>query len=330
MKKCRLSLLALLCSTGLASALNIAWVGDQFVRTGTADTSDANGTPNGTFGGGSGPYSDDSFVSLLSGAGHTVTRYNPPDNVALSAGDVASLNTFDLVIMGRSLGSGSYDSAAEANAWNVQITKPLMITNSYLTRSSRLGWFSTSGAPVQPDQVLNPLTFLNPADPVSSYLIGSAALTGNTTVDTITENFNFPNDGALDARGISNLTGSTINAGGTVIATSFITASSLTSPYIAYLPAGTTLATTGTGAVAAGQVLGGYRMQFLAGIREAASGVNAGVRNAGYESFTAEGEQMFLRAVALAGNNGVIPVPEPTGLALAGAAALGLLRRRRA
>jgi hypothetical protein len=92
------------------------------------------------------------------------------------------------------------------------------------------------------------------------------------------------------------------------------------------LPAGTVLATTGTGAVAAGQVLGGYRLQFLAGNRESATAPNGGVRNAGFENFTPVGEQMFLRAVTLAANNGI---PEPGTTALAGLAGLALLRRRR-
>lgn len=319
----------LVASVATSSAINIAWVSDQFVQTGAADTSDTTSTPNGVFGGGTGPYADQGFISLLTTAGHTVTRYNPPDNIALSATDVAQLNTFDLVIIGRSLGSGSFDSSAEALAWNTQVTRPILATNTYLTRSNRLGWFSTSGAPVQPDQVTNPLTFTNISDPVQSYLIGSASLVGSTTVDSITGSFNFPNDGAADVRGISNLTGSTINPGGTIIATSFITATSLTSPFIATLPAGTVLSTTGTGAVAAGQTLGGFRMQFLAGNREAAAAPNNGVRNAGFETLTAEGEQMFLRAVALAANNGLVPIPEPATAALAGLAGLALLRRRR-
>jgi hypothetical protein len=317
-----------------ANALNIVWVSDQFVRTGSADTSDNNATPNGVFGNTGtavGPYADEGFLTLLTGAGHTVTRYNPPDNTVVPAGDVTTLNTYDLVILGRSLGSGHFDSAGEVAVWNEQVLKPMMITNTYLSRSNRLGLFSTTGAPVQPDQVLNPLTFTNTGDAAQAYLLGSAALvpSTSTTADSITQAITFPNDSVVDIRGISNLTGSTINAGGTVIATSLV--GSATSPFIATWPAGITLATTGTGAVASGDILGGFRMQFLAGNRESATAPNTGVRNAGYENFTAEGEAMFLRAVALAGNNGIVPpIPEPSVSLLAGLfAALGLIRRRR-
>ena len=310
-----------------ASAASIVWVSDQLVGTGGSDN---NQSPNGTFTGGAGPYADQAILNLLAANGHTVTRYNPADSAnVMSAADVATMNTFDLVILGRSLGSGSFDTAVETLPWNTGITRPLISTNTYMSRSNRLGWFSTTGGPVQPDQVLNPLTFTNTADPVQAYLIGSSALSGSTTVDTITDQFFFPADGAADIRGISNLTGSTINPGGTLIATSFISATSLNGAYIASLPAGTVLSTTGTGNVAAGQTLGGYRLQFLVGVRESASAPNTGVGNAGYENLTPEGEAMFLRAVLLAANNGVVPIPEPATLTLAGLAGLSLLRRRR-
>lgn len=292
----------------------IAWVSDQLVQNAGSDTSDNDGTPTGRFSAGAGPYADEAFVTLLRNSGYSVTRYNPPNNVAVPADEVATLNGFDLVILGRGIGSGSFDSAAEALSWNNGVTKPLICTNTYLSRSNRLGWFSAAtptSAPVQPDQLLNPLVFTNIADPAQAYLATGMALTGSTTNDSITEVINFPstapNNGAADTRGISNLTGSTINAGGTILANTIITATSLNSPFIASLPANTVLATTGTGAVASGQVLGGYRLQFLGGIREAAAAPNNGVRNAGYESFTPVGERMFLRAIALAMNNGSVP-----------------------
>ncbi len=321
-------LLALIFSLGgltsTVPAANIVWVSDQLVGTGASDN---NQSPNGTFTGGTGPYCDQGFINILTAAGHTVTRFNPADTPnVLSSTDVATMNTYDVVILGRSGNSALFDTAVETKPWNVDITKPLISTNTYFSRSSRLGWFSTTGAPVQPDQVLNPLTFTNTTDPVQAYLIGSASMVGSTTVDSISQVINFPADSAADVRGISNLTGSTINAGGTVIATSLV--GGLTSPYIASLPAGTTLATTGTGAVSSGQILGGYRLQFLAGNREAAAAPNNGVGNAGYENLTPEGEAMFIRAVALAINNGAVPVPEPSSLLVLGGLAL-LARRQR-
>ncbi|MBP7951649.1 MAG: hypothetical protein KA004_18555 [Verrucomicrobiales bacterium] len=297
----------------------IAWISDQLVQNAGSDATDNDGGPDCRFSAGAGPYADEAFITLLRSAGFTVVRCNPPNSPnALTPADIGTLNTFDLVILGRGTGSGAFDTAAETFAWNSSITKPLLCTNTYLSRSNRLGWFSSSAPPVQPDQLLNPLTFTAIADPVQAYLATGVALTGDTTNDTITEIINYPttppNNGAADIRGISLLTGSTINAGGTVHATSLNVPDGLTSPYIASLPAGTILAVNnGTAANPAqlgpanGQELGGYRLQFLAGIRESATSPNNGVRNAGFESFTPVGERMFLRAVALAMNSGAVP-----------------------
>jgi hypothetical protein len=320
-----LFLASLVVAASSARGANIVWVSDLIVQSGATDVSDATG-----FGGGAGPYADQGFISLLQGAGHTVTRYNAPDSGAVPDPEVALLNTYDLVILSRGLGSGAFDQAAETLVWNTQVTVPLLATNTYLTRSSRLGWFSATTV-TQPDQLLNPLTFTDPSNPVQAFLIGSGAMAGSTTVDTITTAVNYPNDGALDTRGISQLTGSTVNAGGTVVATSLVTSNSLTSPMITTLPAGTVLAVTnGAGVgVANGQVLGGYRMQFLAGNREGAAAPNNGIRNAGFENFTPEGEAMFLRAVALAANGGIVPIPEPGAASMSLLALAGLLLRRR-
>jgi hypothetical protein len=318
-------LLSCLLAVETVDGANIVWVSDRFVQAGGSDLSDAEG-----FAAGVGPYADDGFVALLQGAGHTVTRYNPPAST-VPAGDVAQLNTYDLVILGRALGSGAFDAAVETVVWNTQVTVPILATNTYLTRSSRLGWFSATTV-TQPDQILNPLTFTNPVDPVQAYLIGSSGLSGSTTVDSITTAITYPNDGATDTLGISNLTGSTINAGGSVLATSLVTLNGQPSPFIATLPAGTVLAVTngaGTG-VSNGQTLGGFRMQFLAGNREGGAAPNNGIRNAGFDNLTPEGEAMFLRAVELAANGGVVPIPEPgaASMSLLALAACVLRRRR--
>ena len=78
MKLARLLQLSLLCAAGNASAANIYWISDNLnAQTATVGT---------------GPYADDSVVALLTAAGHTVTRYNPPDAGAFPAGDVALMN----------------------------------------------------------------------------------------------------------------------------------------------------------------------------------------------------------------------------------------------
>src|SRR5688572_110097 len=74
-----------------AGAANIYWVSDQL----NAQTATV----------GAGPYADDGIVALLTGAGHTVTRFNPPDAGAIAAGDIAAMNAADLVIIGRTIAS---------------------------------------------------------------------------------------------------------------------------------------------------------------------------------------------------------------------------------
>ena len=162
------------------------------------------------------------------------------------------------------------------------------------------------------------MTFPNPADPVSAYLIDGVSISGSTTNNSVTEAITYP-DFTIDIRGTSLITDPLV-AGATLIASSNAGAAT----FIASWPAGTPLA-----GISAGQNLSGYRMQFLVGNRESATAPNNNVGSAGFENLTPDGEGMFLRAVAVAANNGLVPVPEPSVAALMGLAGLGLVRRRR-
>jgi hypothetical protein len=110
-------------------AANIVWVSD---------------TPNnGALPGWSGPIAgtpDDGWVTLLQNAGHNVVRYTSDDNTAnvLSAGDITALNTNDLIILGRAMGSGAFQGA-QGVQWNTAITKPMIVQSSFLVRGTRLG-----------------------------------------------------------------------------------------------------------------------------------------------------------------------------------------------
>ena len=78
-------------------AANILWVSDMFpIASGTSDNS---GGTAGVFGSGAGPYPDQGTISLLTSVGHTVTRFNPSDSTPLTASEVTTLNTFDLLIL---------------------------------------------------------------------------------------------------------------------------------------------------------------------------------------------------------------------------------------
>ena len=167
MKK-HFTLLCLASLVGLApnvTAANITWVSDQVLNP-------------------TGQLPDQGLVDLLTAAGHTVTR-----SLAATP-SVAALNASNLVILGRSGASGSFDTAPETLVWNTQVTVPLLSTNTYFSRSSRLGWYT--GGPTQPDQILNPLTFT--AGAVSDYIKGSS------TGASITEAVIYP-DSSVDIRG---------------------------------------------------------------------------------------------------------------------------------
>jgi hypothetical protein len=257
-----------------ANGLSIVWVSDLLTNATT------------------GRLPDENLVDLLKVNGHAVTRYNPPDAGAIPPADVALLNAADLVILGRSIGSAAFDTAAEAGAWNTNVTKPLLCMNGYLTRSNRLGWFTGNGIP---DGLTSVLNFNNPADPVSTFILGNTPLTNNTTTNAIFQQIPLP-AGGID-RGMSANTDAPV-PGATPLAATLTPSNG---QFLVSWPAGTVL----TG-VSTGQVLAGYRMQFLAGNREAAPGPDNTVASAGFNNLTVLGESLFLRAVLVAANGGVV------------------------
>src|SRR5436190_2226356 len=105
MKK-QITLLWLVSVVALApsvQAANIVWVSDQLTNS-------------------LGQLPDQGFINLLTAAGHNVTR-----SLAATP-SVSTLNASNLVILGRSAASGSFDTAAETLVWNTQVTVPLIST----------------------------------------------------------------------------------------------------------------------------------------------------------------------------------------------------------
>jgi len=70
---------------------------------------------------------DVGYTSLLANNGYSVTRFLTQDNPPQSL--IVQLNTFDLIIISRSVNSGHYQQQPETLAWNSLITKPVSSRN---------------------------------------------------------------------------------------------------------------------------------------------------------------------------------------------------------
>ena len=242
---------------------------------------------------------DKAYTDLLLANGHTVTRFLTSDTP-----DTATLNTFDLVIIGRSVNSGNYEADAETAAWN-GITAPMMITGGYVLRNNRLGF--TTGTTIPDTAGPVSLTVNNPSHPIFA---GIPLDAGNTTVDPYADIVTFMGD---VQRGISVNT-NPIAGGGTVLATIGTAADpAFGGMVIGEWPAGSVMGTTPA------NTLGGPRLVFLTGAREASGDTS---ETSGLFDLSPTGQTMFLNAV------NYIAIPEPStfvlfGLAIAG---LGLFR----
>jgi hypothetical protein len=215
------------------------------------------------------------------------------------------LNDFDLVIISRSVPSGDYETDPETAAWN-GITAPMIITGGYVLRNNRLGF--TTGTTI-PDTA-GPVNLMvnNPSHPIFA---GVTLDAGNTTVNPYADIVTF--SGSVQ-RGISVNTNPAAG-GGTVLATIGTSGDpAFGGMAIGEWPAGATTSTTPA------DTLGGHRLVFLTGSREA-SGVSS--ETAGLFDLTADGQRMFLNAV------NYMAVPEPATYVLAGLGFLLVLGWRR-
>jgi len=274
----------------LAPAANILWVSDV-------------GVP-GTFTGPGSGFTDQGFVTLLQNAGHNVNRFNPSNNnaVALTPTELAAINTNDLILVARAGGSGSWQNTRATN-WNRDVIKPMIVMSPYFVRpdGNRLGWF-TGGT--LPDDVPAPLTPGNSSDPTVDYIFSQVAMNGTNTATLYTE----PMD-----RNTSHIQNPPV-AGAVPIAT--VTspqegnAAIVTVNAIVGFPAGTIV--QGAAAIP----LPAYRMYFSGGTREGATAPNTIWFYTGRENLTPVGENVFLRSVEVALNNGVAPATNtgPAGI----------------
>ena len=253
-----------------AQAANIVWVSFH----------SADGTPStAAFNDGFTNAPDAGYTRLLRDAGHTVTRVVSADNAAL---DPNVLNAADLVIISRSVPSGHYEVDAETAFWNTTVTAPVMILGGYVSRQNRLGYFAGTTIP---DVNSNPvrLTVANPSHPIFAGIsLDSANLMVNPYANIVTHT----ND---PQRGISVVTGATAGGGTVLAAVGTPGDAAFGGLVIGEWRAGATMST------APPDTLGGHRLIFLTGSREAAAGSTS--EAAGIFDLTADGARMFLNAV---------------------------------
>lgn len=218
--------------------------------------------------------SDVGYTDLLKANGYSVTRI-----VTSGTPDVALLNTFDLVIISRSVPSGDYQDPPETLAWN-GVTAPTMVMGGYIMRNSRLGY--TTGGTIPDTAGSIALSVKDTAHPIFA---GIALGADNTMVNNYADRVTF--NGTVQ-RGISVNT-DPVAGGGKVLATVATAGDpAVNGLVIGEWQAGATMGN------AAGDKLGGKRLVFLSGSREADGLTSQG---AGIFDLTSDGSKMFLNAV---------------------------------
>lgn len=284
------SLLATLAVSGsVAQAANIAFVSLHS----TDNTPSANA---GTTAAGFTNAPDRGYTQLLTANGHNVTRFLTVENLdaALLPDGITpvltALQTNDLIIISRSVGSGAYQQNNETAAWN-GITKPMMVLGGYITRGgtgggSRLGL--TAGETI-PDNNSNNMR-LRVTAPIHPIFAGLSLDSTNLMVNPFSRLITYTNafsGAAIVQRGIS-VNNNSLAPGGAVLATVGTTAdAAFGGPVIAEFAPG--VVTTHFS-----DVLGGRRLIFFSGSREAngLSGDTAGVFD-----LQTDGATLFLNAV---------------------------------
>jgi hypothetical protein len=265
MKTFALSFFGLLIISASASGVNIAWLSYH-----NTDTPNAEAQP---FGFTEAPGQD--YVDLLRENGHTVTRFitQSPTQAYID-----NLNTFDLVIASRQVGSGDYQDDPERALWHEGLTKPMMIMSGYLLRNNRLQFMSGDTIP---DHGQSPVTLHAEAPNHPIFQGVTLDASGNTQFATYPIN---AADG-MEQRGLSVVT-DPIAGNGTLLATVGTSGDATFG--------GTLIAHWQAGDQLGAYTLAAPRMVFLSGTREDARGV---IPIAGLMDLTPAGTQLFLNSV---------------------------------
>ena len=235
---------------------------------------------------------DGDYTRLLRNAGYTVTRY-----VTSATPDVNLLNTFDLVIISRSVPSGNYQTP-ESNALWHGLTKPTMVLGGYVLRASRLGYTYGEDIPDTAGPIM--LTATNPDHPIfAGVTLDASGTMSNPFADLVTYN-------GVVQRGISVNTSAPVD--GAIVLATVATESdpAFGGMIVGEFPAGTMMGN------ASGDITAAKRLIFLTGSRE--QGITGDA--AGIFDLEADGVRLFLNSVAyMTGTAVVEPPPLITSLA---------------
>lgn len=290
MKRLTVSLLTGVLSAASLNAANIAWVS---FHPGDASPSANAATAGFTMA------PDIGYTDLLAAHGHTVTRV-----VTSATPDAATLNSFDLVIIGRSVPSANYQNAG-ATAWN-SITAPAIVMGGYVMRNSRMGY--TTGGTI-PDTTAD--ISLTASDRNHPIFAGVPLDESGTMINSFAGIVSF---NSITQRGVSVNT-DPVAGGGTVLASISAAGSPAGGLIIGEWPAGATMGN------ATADILGGRRLVFLSGSRE--NSITS--EGSGIYDLSGDGARMFANAV----NYMAVPEPSTISLGLLGLLAGAALRRRR-
>jgi Dockerin type I domain/PEP-CTERM motif len=218
-----------------------------------------------------------------------VTRFLTTDTP-----DVNTLNTFDLVIISRSIDSGNYELDPETKAWNNGIYKPMMLMGGYAIRSNRLGF--TSGTTIPDTGGAVKLTVTNPLHPIFNgiALDGSNTMVNDYTTGLVTLPFQ-QNGVNTVQRGISVNTDGLAGGGTSLASVGTAGDPAVNGTIIGEWNSGSSMSTSPV------DMVGGHRLVFLSGSREhdgAAPNPPSNSQIAGIYDLTPDGQHMFLNAVA--------------------------------
>jgi hypothetical protein len=280
MKSHFLSAVCVLTIAAPAWAVNISWL--SFHPTDDATTqAAAQGYTMAT---------DQGYIDLLRGAGHTVTRFQvqSPD-----AAFIDQIDNADLVIASRQVLSGDWQDPPELTFWH-GISKPMMLMSGYIIRQNRLQFMA--GDTIPDASAAGPVT-LNATQPSHPIFQG-------VTLDAMNNmafaNYPVMTPSGLAMRGISVVTGN-VAGGGSVLATLGGADASAGAMLIGHWQAG---------AVLGANTLAAPRMIFLSGTREPTT--PADIQLAGVHDLTSQGNQLFLNAVCFMSTCGPPLVPGDT------------------